>query len=141
MMYSTSEIVSMLRTHGISPTSQRVMIAEEIFSRGTHMSADDLYQAVNRNGRFVSKATIYNTLGVLAKRGVIRAVIADPTKVFYDPNTTPHHHFFDVISGELRDIHSQDVRVVGLPPLPDGTSLEGVDVIVRVKGMPAERGG
>lgn len=123
----------MLRMHGISPTSQRVVIAEALFWRWSHMSAEDLYLAVNKSGRSVSKATVYNTLGLLAKRGVIREVIADPTKVFYDPNTAPHHHFFDVTTGELTDIHSDDVRVVGLPPLPQDMSLEGVEVIVRVR--------
>src|SRR3989338_6825287 len=129
--YSDNEIVDLLRQHGINPTSQRVQITRELYSNPSHLSAEEVYNIVNatvrRNGaayQSVSKATVYNTLGLLAERGVIREVIADPTKIFYDPNITPHHHFYDVESGELRDIDADQVHVAKLPPLPEGTDLE-----------------
>jgi len=49
---------------------------------------------------------------------MIAAGIVDPTKVVYDPNTTPHHHLYDVVTGELTDIPADDIRVLGLPALP-----------------------
>ncbi len=88
---------------------------------------------VNTGNRPVSKATVYNTLGLLAEKGVVREVIADPTRIFYDPNTQPHHHFFDVVSGNLTDISADQIHVSNLPPLPPGAELEGVDVIVRLR--------
>jgi len=97
------------------------------------MSAEDVFRIVNADNNHVSKATVYNTLGLLAEKGVIRQVIADPAKVFYDPNTSPHHHLYDEGSGKLSDIDATDVRVTGLPPLPAGTSLQGIDVIVRFR--------
>ena len=99
----------------------------------THLSAEDVYRLVNADNRRVSKATVYNTLGLLADKGVVREVIADPTRIFYDPNTAPHHHFFDVTTGELTDISAEQIHVSGLPPLPNGVQLEGVDVIVRTR--------
>jgi Fur family iron response transcriptional regulator len=123
-----------LRSHGISPTAQRVAIAGLLFSRCTHLSAEDVHRLVNQvEGQRVSKATVYNTLGLLAKKGVIREVIADPARVFYDPNTSPHHHFYDVDTGQLSDIDASQVEIRGLPSLPIGTELEGVDVIVRLR--------
>ncbi len=97
------------------------------------MSAEDVFQLVNADNRSVSKATVYNTLGLLAEKGVVRAVIADPSRIFYDPNTGPHHHFFDVTPGQLTDISANQVNVSGLPPLPAGAQLEGVEVIVRLR--------
>jgi Fur family iron response transcriptional regulator len=128
-----TNIVELLRGHGINPTSQRVAITRLLLDRCTHMSAEEVYKLVNAEDEQVSKATVYNTLGLLAEKGVIREVIADPSKVFYDPNTTPHHHFYDVATGELKDIDAAQVRVTGLPPLPDDSALEGVDVIVRLR--------
>jgi Fur family iron response transcriptional regulator len=130
---SDTDVVALLRSHGIHPTSQRVLIARVLFTRCTHLSAEDVYQLVNVDNRRVSKATVYNTLGLLADKGVVREVIADPTRIFYDPNTTPHHHFFDVTTGELTDISAEQIHVSGLPPLPNGAQLEGVDVIVRMR--------
>ena len=130
---SDTDVVALLRSHGIHPTSQRVLIARVLFTRCTHLSAEDVYQLVNADNRRVSKATVYNTLGLLADKGVVREVIADPTRIFYDPNTAPHHHFFDVATGELTDISAEQIHVSGLPPLPNGAKLEGVDVIVRLR--------
>ena len=128
-----TEVAELLRRHGIHPTAQRVMIARLLFSQCTHLSAEDVYRLVNADNRHVSKATVYNTLGLLADKGVIREVIADPSRIFYDPNTQPHHHFFDVDSGELTDISADQIHVSSLPALPPGAQLEGVDVIVRLK--------
>ena len=62
-----------------------------------------------------SLATVYNTLGLFASKGLIREVIVDPSKVFYDSNTKPHHHFFNVDTGLLRDFDSDAVQIEQLP--------------------------
>ncbi len=133
LSYTDADIVALLGTHGIQVTSQRVLIAQLLFQGMTHLSADDVHRLANAGGQQVSKATVYNTLGLLTEKGVIRQVIADPGRVFYDPNTKPHHHFFDVDTGKLSDIDASGVEINGLPSLPTGTRLEGVDVIVRLR--------
>ena len=127
------DVVELLRKHDIQPTAQRMEIARILVTRRTHLSAEDVFRIVNAEKRRVSKATVYNTLGLFADKGVVREVIADPDRIFYDPNTVPHHHFFDVISGELTDISADQILVTGLPSLPVGAMLEGVDVIVRLR--------
>lgn len=81
----------------------------------------------------VSKATVYNTLNLFVRKKLIREVIVDPNKVFYDPNTVPHHHFYDIASGRLTDIEGNAISVSGFPPLPEGMVTDGVDVIVRIR--------
>ena len=131
--YTEADAGRLLLAHGINPTPQRILITRLLFEQGIHMSAEDVYQRVNEADRQVSKATVYNTLGLLAAKSVIREVIANPSKVFYDPNTAPHHHFYDEDTGALTDIDATDVQVVGLPPLPPGADLRAVDVIVRFR--------
>ncbi len=131
--YTHDEIIAMLREHGINPTAQRVEIARELFSRKGHYSAEDVFALVNNDQTQVSKATVYNTLGLFAEKRLIRQLIVDPTKVFYDPNMVPHHHFYDVVTGKLTDIDANDVRITGLPALPPGAQMEGVDVIIRMR--------
>jgi len=133
--YSEKEIVDLLGRHEIRPTAQRVIIARTILERCTHLSAEDVYRLVSEqpDRAGVSLATVYNTLALLAEKGVVREVIADPSKIFYDPNTAPHHHIFNISTGELQDVDAAQMLVTGLPTLPAGTDLEGVDVIVRVR--------
>src|SRR4030067_3406373 len=129
---SDREIVELFRRHEINPASQRVMIVRLLFARAMHMSAEDIFRLVNAENRRVSKATVYNTLGLFAERGLIREVVADPTRIFYDPNTAPHHPFYNTSTGKLMDIPVEDVQIRSLPTLPDGMRMEGVDVIVRM---------
>lgn len=122
-----------LRQKGINPTQQRVAITQAILASRRHVSADEVFRIVNRDMPKVSKATVYNTLGLLAGKGVIREVIADPTRVFYDPNTSPHQHIYDEDSGELTDVDTREVMVTKLPALPENAELCGVDVIIRIR--------
>jgi len=130
---SADHITALLREKGISPTSQRVAIGALLFERCEHLSAEDVFKQVNIDHPQVSKATVYNTLKLFAEHGLIREVIADPARVFYDPNISPHHHFFDVSTGKLMDIPAEDVKILDLPALPEGMQMEGVDVIVRMR--------
>jgi Fur family iron response transcriptional regulator len=88
---------------------------------------------VNTSHSETSKATVYNTLKLFLDKGLVREVIVDPSKVFYDPNTSAHHHLYEVDSGKLSDIDAGSVQISGLPPLPDGMVTEGIDLIVRVR--------
>jgi Fur family iron response transcriptional regulator len=131
--YSRENLAEMLRSCGIIPTHQRIEIAHAIFSRGEHLSADRILALANERAAETSKATVYNTLNLFLEKKLLREVIVDPSKVFYDPNTAPHHHFYDVDTGRLSDIDARDIRVTGLPELPPGIVTEGVDIIVRVR--------
>ncbi len=127
------ELSILLRQHGVLPTQQRLLIAQVLFARHQHYSADQVMRQVNAGEEHVSKATVYNTLGLFARTGLVREVIVDPMRIFYDPNTTHHHHFYNVDTGELLDIDSGSVRISALPNLPAGTTGAGVDVIIRVR--------
>ena len=135
--YTRDNLAEVLRSHGINPTHQRIEIAHAIFSRGEHLSAEQILVLVNDRASETSKATVYNTLNLFLGKKLIREVIVDPSKVFYDPNPDPHHHFYNVDTGELTDIDARDIWVSGLPPLPRGMATEGVDIIVRIRSTPA----
>ena len=130
---SLEEVLALLEAHQIQPTQQRVEIARVLFARRWHLSADDVLTRVNEGEPRVSKATVYNTLGLFAAKGLIREVIVDPNRVFYDPNTEPHHHFYNVDTGTLMDIDADQFEVGCLPQPPQGMVTEGVDIIVRVR--------
>ena len=123
----------LLRRYGISPTHQRIAIAQVLFEKRWHPSADQILAAVNVRHAEVSKATVYNTLKLFLDHAMVRELIVDPSKVFYDGNTSVHHHFYDVASGEITDIAAAGVRIEGLPPLPAGMVTEGIDIVVRTR--------
>ncbi|MFH1044304.1 MAG: Fur family transcriptional regulator [Pseudomonadota bacterium] len=130
---SRESVSDLLRAHGITPTHQRLEIAQVLFDKRWHPSADQILAAVNVRYAETSKATVYNTLKLFLEKGLVRELIVDPSKVFYDSNTNVHHHFYDVASGEITDIPAAGVRIDGLPPLPAGMVAAGIDLIVRTR--------
>src|SRR5262245_11931964 len=128
-------IEQLLSRQGNTPTHQRMEIAHVLFSRHEHLSADQILSLVNSRYAETSKATVYNTLKLFVEKKLIRELVVDPAKTVYDPNTEPHHHLYDVVSGRLTDVPADNIRVVGLPPLPQGTVAEGVDIIVRTRPL------
>jgi Fur family iron response transcriptional regulator len=128
-----TDIAKILEEHGHKVTSQRVALAEIIFARPQHLSADALLELARAAGVRVSKATVYNTLNLFAECGVVREVNVDGSRIYYDSTTHPHHHLFNMDTGELTDLPEDSVRLAELPPLPDDTEAVGVDVIVKVR--------
>lgn len=127
------EAAERLRAYNILPTQQRLQIAQVLLTCDQHLSAEQVLDLVKATGHGVSKATVYNTLGLFAAKGIVREVNVDPTRVFYDTNTTVHHHFYNVDTGELSDIEANRLPVDQLPATPQGTVVDGVEVIVRVR--------
>lgn len=128
------DIINKLKSSGVSPTSQRVDIAQILFSQPQHLSADQILKMVNDEGNSTaSKATIYNTLGLFAKKGLVKELIVDPSKVYYDSNVSKHFHFFNTDTGVLTDIPVGTINFDSLPEQPQGTELSSIEVIVRIK--------
>jgi len=125
----------LLLEYGITPTQQRIEIAHILFARPQHVSAEQVLSQLNGEQQKASKATIYNTLGLFARKGLIREIIADPTKVFYDSNTSDHHHFYNVDTGAISDIEDGDMLVMNLPTPPEGTVGECIDIIYRIRNI------
>jgi Fur family iron response transcriptional regulator len=126
-------IAARLLDHGVRPTKQRLQIALMVLTRPCHFSAEQVLAGVRRSGAAVSKATVYNTLNLFRRQGLIREVTVDPDRVMYDSTTRPHHHFYNAATGELIDIEPAELRLARLPPLPAQTEAESVEVVIRVR--------
>ena len=125
-------IAARLRKHGIEPSYQRVEIAYVLFSRSEHLSADDVLHWLGDDYRKACRTTIYNTLKLFVKQKLVGEVVIDG-KHYYDPNSSDHHHFYDVVTGRLTDFPAKNVVFDKLPPLPLGVSIERVEVLIRVR--------
>ncbi len=124
---------SIITERGITLTAQRRVIAETLFSRDQHVTAEQLHDQIRLAGHKVSKATVYNTLSLFSRRGLVRPITVEGSATFYDSNTSHHHHFFNVDSGQLVDMEGDPLPQYLKDSLPAGTSLETVDLVVRIK--------
>jgi Fur family iron response transcriptional regulator len=122
-----------LRGAGLRPTRQRAALAELLGSGHRHVSAESLHLEAQRAGIPVSLATIYNTLHQFTEAGLLREVVVGSGRSYFDTNTGDHQHFYCEEDGELIDIPGEIIAVAGVPNPPKGTTIDRVDVVVRVR--------
>ena len=128
-----STVEQKLKMHDLRPTRARIRIGMILFANPQHLSAGKIFEHLTKQGQEISKATVYNTLNVFAKRGMIHAVDVDPERMFYDSTISPHHHFYNIDTGQLTDIPVEDLCIEEIPRLPDNTEIEDLQVIIKVK--------
>jgi Fur family iron response transcriptional regulator len=123
-----------LRGAGLRPTRQRVELAGHLFQgMDRHVTAESLHDEVVKAGIQVSLATVYNTLHQFTAAGLLRQVIVDAARGYFDTNIGDHQHFFLEDEGALIDIPGNEIAVSGVPTPPHGLAVDRVDVVVRVK--------
>jgi Fur family transcriptional regulator, iron response regulator len=123
-----------LRGAGLRPTRQRLELAQHLFAGpDRHVTAENLHDEVARAGSKISLATVYNTLHQFTAAGLLRQVIVDAARGYFDTNTGDHQHFFLEEDGTLIDISGDEIAVSGVPKPPDGLAVDRVDVVVRVR--------
>jgi len=136
MRETTNEsAVTRLRAAGLRPTRQRNELADLLFRDGhRHLTAETLHAEAVSKGIRVSLATVYNTLHQFTDSGLLRQVMVDATRSYFDTNVTEHHHFYYEEDGMLADIPgSETLAMSNVPEAPEGTEVSRVDVVVRLK--------
>ena len=128
-----------LRAAGLRPTRQRRQLANLLFRNGDrHVTAEILHQEAEDSGCHVSLATVYNTLHQFTAAGLLRQVVVDSARNYFDTNTGPHQHFYNEEEGHLTDISGDAITVSGLPKPPDGMAVASVDVVVRLRSAKSD---
>ena len=122
-----------LERHGVRPTTQRLRIAEMLLDQPRHATAEQILATLRQSPGRVSKATVYNTLKLFVDHGLLRPIHVDPERCVYDSMVAPHHHFQDLETGEMTDIPPDALSIAGMPPLPPGMELAGVEVVIRLR--------
>lgn len=128
------EIIHRLRAAGLRPTRQRLALARLLFDGGDrHVTAEHLHGEALARSIPVSLATVYNTLHQFTAAGLLREVVVEPGRSYFDTNTRDHHHFFCESTGHLQDIPGELLTVGELPPPPAGAEIRRIDVIIRIR--------
>lgn len=135
----SAALVSRLRTAGLRPTQQRIALAALLFQgeQPRHVTAEQLFAGATAAGVPISLATVYNTLRQFTAAGLLQQVVLEAGRCHFDTNVEPHQHIIMTDGNHIRDIDASEIVFSQLPPPPEGTEIERVDVIIRVKPIGA----
>ena len=126
-------IETFLRENNISPTKQRLELAEIIFSKNQHFTAADLINMAINSDLNISQATVYNTLCLFEKRGILKTINLQNDCRFYDTNLSLHHHIYNTSSNLLTDVDNCEIIFSKLPNISKDLELEQTEVLIKVR--------
>ncbi len=128
------QLQDMLRRANLRPTRQRVALGSLLFGDGSrHVTAEALYDQATSAKMPVSLATVYNTLHQFTAVGLLNQIAIDSSRVYFDTNITPHHHFLVEETNELFDIPREALSVGCLRETPEETEIARIEVMVRLQ--------
>ena len=123
-----------LRAAGLRPTRQRVALARLLLENGNrHVTAEQLHGEAQAAKIPVSLATVYNTLHQFIHCGILRELVVEPGRSYFDTNLDDHHHFYCESTGLVQDIPSELVTVGRVPQPPEGAEISRIEVIIRIR--------
>ena len=128
-----TQVIERLRVAGLRPTRQRIALATLLFEgEHRHVTAESLHGDAQGAAIRVSLAPVYNTLHQFTKAQLLRQIVVDSQRCYFDTNTDDHHHFFFEDTSRLEDIPGENIVVSKIPAAPDGKTIKRIDVVIRV---------
>ncbi len=139
---SLAEARRRLVAAGLRPTRPRLRLVRLLIEAGErHLTPDDLRAEARAAGFGLPLATIYNSLNRFAEAGLLKRIVVGPGQVFFDTNTSYHHHVYYEERGELRSVPARRDGLVDLPDDLAQIAPERLDVVVRVRAAGAKKRG
>src|SRR5213082_990990 len=100
-----------LAGQGLKLTTERTSLVREIFSTHYHFEADELLLKMKQKSVKISRATIYRTLELLVKSGMVRRVHLGEDHYHYEHVTGNSHHDHLICTNCGSVIEFHDVRL------------------------------
>jgi Fe2+ or Zn2+ uptake regulation protein len=93
-----------LRKLGLQVTAQRLAVLRAVAER-SHSTADDVVKAVRADLGAVSRQTVYDALGTLTDKGLVRRIQPAGSPARYEARVGDnHHHVICRVCGRMADV-------------------------------------
>lgn len=106
---SLDDAIERCQSLGMRLSRQRKYILELLWQQQDHLSARDIYDQLNRQGREIGHTSVYQNLEALSEQGIIECVERSDGRL-YGHSSSPHSHVICTETQKITDIH------VSLPP-------------------------
>jgi len=110
-----------LRKHGLPVTAQRLAVLKAVSGK-PHATADAIAEDVRAQIGTVSRQAVYDALGILVEKGIIRRIQPSRSPALYEDRVGDnHHHLVCRICGKTTDVDC----AVGHAPCLSASSSHG----------------
>ena len=105
-------------------------VVDFVLSTDAHPTADEVLANVQATCPTISRATVYNTLNLLVRKGLLRTQLLREGTVAFDPKAEAHHHFIDDETGRIYDVPWDAITVSGEDSVT-GFNVREYQVVMR----------
>lgn len=128
--------LEILKAADIQPSAQRLAVADYVLFTDEHPSAERVFTRARKALPMLSRATVYNTLNLFVRKGILRELVFAQGNAVFDPNIEPHHHLLDETTGRIHDVPWEALEVKRVERL---RGFEVRDYQVVLTGRPRPR--
>ncbi|MEA2054691.1 MAG: Fur family transcriptional regulator [Candidatus Thermoplasmatota archaeon] len=96
--------VKLLKENAIKITPQRLEILKYLDENRKHPTVDEIYSELKEKNPSLSKTTVYNSVEVLRKHGIIQSLTISGSESRYDFRNNMHYHFLCKKCGNITDV-------------------------------------
>jgi Fur family ferric uptake transcriptional regulator len=108
-MEKVDNILERLEQEGFRPTKPRRVVLDEIVRRDTPFTSAELWESVQSRSPGVGRATVFRTLDLLSRMGILQRIHQDPDggrcHTYLACDDTHHHHLICNNCGSVTDFH------------------------------------
>lgn len=122
------DIAEVLRQHGYKVTPQRLAVYAVIEHNQTHPNAEVIYRELQPQYPSMSLATVYKTMEIFAKIGVVKMLQCGEDAHRYDCNTTPHAHIRCTECNRVADVPLDQETLIREAADKTGFTVDSVGV-------------
>ena len=96
--------VKILKEHSMKVTPQRLEVLRYLDEHRVHPTVEMIYLDLKKRNPSLSKTTVYNSVEILEKQGIIQSLRIAGNEIRYDFRNDLHHHFICKKCGRIFDI-------------------------------------
>jgi len=123
-MATSTDPADLLRQHGLQVTAQRLAVMRAVSGR-PHGTAEDVAEAVRAGIGTISRQAVYDALGILSEKGMIRRIQPAGSPARYEDRVGDnHHHLICRSCGRMEDVDC----AVGETPCLTAADDSGYDI-------------
>jgi Fur family ferric uptake transcriptional regulator len=107
---SLSRLEVLCAEHGLRMTGQRRVIARVLSEARDHPDVEELHRRVQAADSHISLSTVYRTVNLLEKKGILERHAFGRGRGRYEEATRGHHdHLIDIASGRVIEFHNAEI--------------------------------
>lgn len=129
------EFIRFCRERHLNVTHQRLAIYQALLNSTEHPTAEDIFRTIQSDYPTISRATVYKTLELFEREGIIRKVsFPHETAARYDANPQRHHHLFCVQCHRVEDLSHPQLDALPLSKRALN-NYQVIDHVVHINGI------